>query len=143
MKNELPQYKTDYIISWDFSGTDHPCVSVSRVGRREDRVECEVLGTSFAKSGVISLLQVNEEHEYLKRKDTERTQNAREILEKTFHIKSEDKEVMEEPGDLLYNQTVKRLARLGAKSHTAQIIALAEEIEYYREKIQRMEAPSE
>lgn len=62
--------------------------------------------------------------------------------EKTFRIESEDKEVTEEQ-QKLYNQTVKRLARLGAKSQTAQIIALAEEIEYYREKIQRMEAPSE
>ncbi len=39
----------------------------------------------------------------------------------------------------LYNQTVKRLARGGIKDPTAQIIALAEEIECYRAKIRGME----
>lgn len=39
----------------------------------------------------------------------------------------------------LYTTTVKRLARLGANDPTAQIIALAEEIERYRNKIQAME----
>lgn len=39
----------------------------------------------------------------------------------------------------LYNQTVKRLARGGIKDPTAQIIALAEEIEHYRDKIYALE----
>lgn len=139
MRNMLPQYKTDYVISWDISDTDYPCVSVTRVGSKEGKVECEVLGVSFAKNGVISILQVNEEHEYRKRRDAERTQNAPEMLKKTFHIKKEDEEVTEKQRKL-YNQTVERLARCGAKSPTSQIIALAEEVEHYREKIQEMEA---
>lgn len=39
----------------------------------------------------------------------------------------------------IYEQTVKRLARGGIKDPTAQIIALAEEIERYRDKIRWME----
>lgn len=39
----------------------------------------------------------------------------------------------------LYEQTVKRLARTGIKDPTAQIIALAEEIERYRDKIRCLE----
>lgn len=40
----------------------------------------------------------------------------------------------------LYNKTVKRLAQMGINDPTAQIIALADEIERYRDKIQGLEA---
>lgn len=138
MNNRLPQYKPDYIISWDFSDTDCPCVSVSRIQKEERGAVCDVLGVSFEKNGVISLRQVCEEFEAHKRMEAERTQSARRAGE-NLPVKSEDKEVTEEQ-QKLYNQTVARLARGGAKSSTSQIIALAEEIEHYREKIQRMEA---
>jgi hypothetical protein len=39
----------------------------------------------------------------------------------------------------LYDRTIKRLARCGAKDPTSQIISLAEEIERYRSKIRSME----
>lgn len=39
----------------------------------------------------------------------------------------------------LYNKTMKRLGRMGAKGPTKQIVALAEEIERYRTKILRLE----
>ncbi len=39
----------------------------------------------------------------------------------------------------LYKQTVRRLARMGVTDPTSQIIALAEEIERYREKIRCLE----
>ena len=39
----------------------------------------------------------------------------------------------------LYTSTVRRLERIGAKDPTAQIIALAEEIEHYRDQIKRHE----
>ena len=39
----------------------------------------------------------------------------------------------------IYIQTVKRLARMGIKDPTAQIVALAEEIDRYRDKIRRLE----
>lgn len=40
----------------------------------------------------------------------------------------------------LYEKTVKRLARVGIKDPTAQIITMAEEIEQYRAKIHGLEA---
>ena len=39
----------------------------------------------------------------------------------------------------LYNRTVRRLARANAKDPTSQIIALAEEVDYYRDKIHALE----
>lgn len=39
----------------------------------------------------------------------------------------------------LYNKTMVRLRRIGAKTPTEQIVALAEEIDRYRDKIRRME----
>lgn len=39
----------------------------------------------------------------------------------------------------IYEKTVKRLARIGVKDPTAQIVALAEEIEQYRAKIRNLE----
>lgn len=42
----------------------------------------------------------------------------------------------------LFTITVKRLARAGIKDPTAQIVALAEEIDLYRAKIQHMEGSS-
>lgn len=39
----------------------------------------------------------------------------------------------------LYERTVRRLARAGAKDPTSQIIALAEEVDYYRNKIRALE----
>lgn len=44
------------------------------------------------------------------------------------------------PKNDLYDKTVKRLARGGIKDPTSQIVALAEEIERYREKIYGLEA---
>ena len=40
----------------------------------------------------------------------------------------------------IYEKTVKRLARIGVKDPTAQIVALAEEIEQYRSKIEHLQA---
>lgn len=39
----------------------------------------------------------------------------------------------------IYEKTVKRLARMGVKDPTGQIVALAEEIEQYRAKIRNLE----
>lgn len=140
MNNLLPQYKPDYIISWDFSDTDCSCVNITRLQKGERGAECEVLGLSLEKSGTISLRQVCEEFEARKRMEAEKAQNAPEMLRKVFNIKKDKDEEREKEQQKLYNQTVERLARVGAKSPTSQIIALAEEVEYYREKIQGMEA---
>lgn len=49
---------------------------------------------------------------------------------------------MTEQEQKVYSATVKRLARMGAKDPTAQIIALAEEIDRYRNKIYQLETGS-
>lgn len=48
---------------------------------------------------------------------------------------------MTEKQQELYHQTARRLSRVGIKDPTAQIIALAEEIENYRDQIQSMVRP--
>lgn len=139
MRNELPQYKTDYLISWDCSDADHPSVAVTRVWKGKKGLECEQLGVSLEKYGAISLLQVCEEHEARKRLEGEKIQNAREILEKSLQVPKVNKGTTEEQREL-YNATVKRLAHMGVIGHTTQIITLAEEIEHYRKKIIEIEA---
>ena len=139
MRNELPQYKTDYVISWDCSDTDHPCVAVLRVWKGKEGLECEQLGVSLEKYGAVSLLQVCEEHEARKRWEEEKAQNAREVFEKSFQVPKANKGTTEEQREL-YNATVKRLALVGVRGQTSQIITLAEEIEHYRKKIIEMEA---
>lgn len=140
MNNRLPQYKTDYIISWDCSDTDLPCVSVSRVGKGESGMICEALGVSFEKYGTISLQQVCEEFEARKRAENEKARNTPEMLKKVFNVKKAGEEDATENHQDLYKRTVERLVRGGAKNYASQIIALAEEIEHYREKIRGMEA---
>lgn len=59
-QNELPQFQDDYIISWDFSNKDFPCVTVSVIHKEKGngaRVNCTLLGASHSETGVISLQQ--------------------------------------------------------------------------------------
>lgn len=150
MKNTLPQYQTDYIISWDSSSNaDHTCVSLSRVYKGKKGLECEVLGFSFEESGAISLRQACEEFEARQRREDEEVKNALESLrqgviketnrEKSPQVPKGNKGTTEEQRKL-YSATVKRLALMGVRGQTSQIITLAEEIERYRKKIIEMEA---
>ena len=58
----MPQYMPDYIISWDFSDKDSPCVSVSCIEKDKDRafLTARFLGNSYEKTGVVSLRQLLE-----------------------------------------------------------------------------------
>jgi hypothetical protein len=60
--DRIPQYQTDYIISWDFSNKDFPCVSVISVEKDKDRpmLISRFLGNSYKKTGVVSLRQLLE-----------------------------------------------------------------------------------
>lgn len=88
--SKLPQFEKDYIISWDVSDKDHPCIAVAVLQRSEDgrSLETEVLGNTFEKTGVISLRQLLEQHSALKRAEAESLKNA-EKLRKTFGKKEE------------------------------------------------------
>ena len=87
----LPQFQTDYIISWDVSDKDCPCLSVAMLRRDEkgSRLEIEFLGNSYDKTGAVSLRQLLEQHFNLKRAEQERMKDA-EALRKTFGQKEED-----------------------------------------------------
>lgn len=62
---EMNDFETDYLISWDFSENDYPCVTVSELSKDEksNKVIGTVLGISYRRSGVISLRQVLSEYD--------------------------------------------------------------------------------
>lgn len=60
MNYEMPQFQTDYLISWDFTDPEHPCVKVMMldVDETQTTVLGHVIGVSEQKCGVISLQQL-------------------------------------------------------------------------------------
>lgn len=88
----IPQFTSDYIISWDVSDKDHPCISVARLGRDEkgSRLELEVLGTSLERTGVVSLLQLLDHHRAIKRAEEERAERTRKNAGETIAKAIED-----------------------------------------------------
>lgn len=95
MNNTLLQFQTDYIISWDFSKDDAPCVAVGQLRRNEEnKLIMDLIGTNFEKAGCISLRQAIENYEEEKRREAERMKDA-EALRKTFkkvEVKAEEAE---------------------------------------------------
>lgn len=81
-KEHLPQFQPDFIISWDHSGKDAPCLVVSRLRKDGARVVADVIGHTFAASGCISLRQVLEEFEKREREEAERAKRLGEGLKK-------------------------------------------------------------
>lgn len=78
---DMRHFQDDYIISWDLSDKDRPCINVSLL--RSDkgaRLEMETIGISFAPTGVVSLRQVLEDHREQKRLEEERAERVRERL---------------------------------------------------------------
>lgn len=55
-----PYFEADYLISWNVSDSDDPCITVSRLERdgESSRVVCRVLGTFYENTGVVSLQQL-------------------------------------------------------------------------------------
>ena len=56
------KFETDYIISWDISKSDYPCITVSKVFEKEKQLQLDILGISHEQSGVVSLRQLLEEN---------------------------------------------------------------------------------
>ena len=79
---ELPQFRPDYIISWDSSEKDHTCVSIMQLKRDGAHIVGELVGFSHEKSGCISLLQVMEKYEDLKRREAKRAEDRKELIKK-------------------------------------------------------------
>lgn len=80
----LQQFQPDYIISWDFSYKDAPCVSVCRLERGETgtRIEAKIIGSSYKTSGCVSLRQVIEDCERREREETERSERLNQRIKK-------------------------------------------------------------
>ncbi len=85
MNNDLRQFQTDYIISWDFSKEDAPCVMVGQLRRDEENTHLvmDLIGHNFGKTGCISLRQILSDYDEMKRHEAERMKDA-EALRKTF-----------------------------------------------------------
>lgn len=83
----LPQFQTDYLISWDFSKNDAPVVVVAEVKRNGAIVEIEHVGWSHETAGCISLRQVLERYDEEKRREKKRTESATDLIKK--HLTSE------------------------------------------------------
>lgn len=56
----MAEFKTDYIISWDFKDGDFPTVSISRLRTEEKspHLMVDVLESFHSKCGVASLRQI-------------------------------------------------------------------------------------
>jgi len=65
--DSLPQFQTDYTISWDAGSGDCTCVIITKISRDGTRVVGESIGTSHEDSGCISLRQAVEAYEERKR----------------------------------------------------------------------------
>ena len=63
----LPQFQTDYTISWDTGSGDCTCVTITKISRDGTMVVGEIIGTSHKDSGCISLRQAVEAYEERKR----------------------------------------------------------------------------
>ena len=62
----MRNFETDYLISWDFNGKDCPCITICVMyqdGKNGTKVVGEQIGTSYKKSGVVSLWQVLADYE--------------------------------------------------------------------------------
>ena len=62
----MRNFETDYLISWDFNGKDCPCITICVMyqdGKNGTKVVGEQIGTSYKKSGVVSLRQLLADYE--------------------------------------------------------------------------------
>lgn len=61
----MMQFQTDYVIAWDFSDHDAPCVTVSRLysDKKSVHLMVDALGMSHEKCGVVSLRQLIDDFE--------------------------------------------------------------------------------
>ena len=84
-KDELPLFQDDYIISWDFSKEDFPCVCVSVIAIEKEqdtpaRLSSTLLGYSHKNAGAISLRQVFEAWKEREREEKARKERLSEAL---------------------------------------------------------------
>ena len=83
----MRNFETDYLISWDFNDKDCPCVNIAVMHIDEKdgtRIVADVLGSSYNKSGVVSLRQLLADYEAKRNNNfkEERYEKLKEFLKK-------------------------------------------------------------
>ena len=83
----MRNFETDYLISWDFNDKDCPCVNIAVMHIDEKdgtKIVADVLGSSYKKSGVVSLRQLLEDYEAKRNNNfkDERYEKLKEFLRK-------------------------------------------------------------
>lgn len=80
MKDILPQFQPDYLISWDFSDKDLPCIAVSRMRKEGATVVADLIGRSHESAGCVSLRQILEDYEARQREEEKRAQMLKDRI---------------------------------------------------------------
>lgn len=83
----MRNFETDYLISWDFNDKDCPCVNIAVMHIDEKdgtRIVADNLGSSYNKSGVVSLRQLLADYETKMNNNfkDERYEKLKEFLKK-------------------------------------------------------------
>ena len=81
-KDQLKQYQPDYLISWDFSSKDLPCVAISRIRKDGATIVADIIGRTHDNAGCVSLRQVLDEFENRQREEEKRAAEIAELLKK-------------------------------------------------------------
>lgn len=92
--DESPQFQPDYLISWDFSDKDFPCVTVVCLEKEKDtpRVVARFLGDFHIKTGVVSLRQLLEYRDAADRAEKERNLDLERLKDFISHKPQDEKE---------------------------------------------------
>lgn len=89
-KDQLPQFQTDFLISWDYGEKDYPCLAVTRLRKDGCSIAADVIGCTHASSGCISIRQVLEEFENREREEADRAKHAKDLREALFKKEGEE-----------------------------------------------------
>ena len=71
-RNKMPLFQDDYLISWDFSDHDFPCITIMKLERDKAHVLSHLIGISHDKSGIVSLQQLLANNYYNKQQTKNR-----------------------------------------------------------------------
>lgn len=80
----MPQFQPDYLISWDFSDPNFPCVGIVMLekDKANTHIVGKIIGDSHEKTGVISLRQAIEYRDFIDREEEKRKKEMPEHLKK-------------------------------------------------------------
>lgn len=94
----MRNFETDYLISWDFNGKDSPCITIFVMyqdGKNSAKVVGEQIGTSYKKSGVVSLRQLLADYESTRNN----VKDGKYYEERLREFRKKKKEEIDEKGE--------------------------------------------